>query len=185
MIMELYCMIGTLEIGCKCIGSICILIGISCFAMCMNKSLDERLYQLNILYSLLIQLKNEMKYLYNLLPDCFEHLSQREGPFSEWFHRMAERLTKCEKEDFIKIWDSELEWLSVHSALEEEDVSLLYDLGRKLEESDITIKLQSIDYVLLHLEKNKNEYQKLLVQKKKLCTSMCAFVGALTLIILL
>lgn len=174
-----------MELLCKIMGSVFVVAGSIYTACNINRTMEKRVIDLRRLYSILLQLKSEMQYMGNTLPECFTRLKEgAEEPFFSWLDEMVVRLEE-EGAVFRKIWLEELEKLCVISSFEQRDMEPLKELADKLGSADITVQLKSIDYVLLHIEQNRKELEGELKEKKKVVTSLSLFAGMLTLILLL
>jgi stage III sporulation protein AB len=171
---------------CKILGSVLVVGGSGYLAASINGTLEQRNRELRKLYSILLQLKSEIQYMGNTLPECFAHLGKGEKqPFSTWLTGLAKRLEQKEESTFNVIWTEELTGLFRDSALEQGDVALLEELADKLGSSDVTAQLKAIDYTLIHIEQSRKVLEQELKQKKKVVTTLSLFMGMLTLILLL
>ncbi|MBQ4059124.1 MAG: stage III sporulation protein AB [Lachnospiraceae bacterium] len=170
----------------KLAGAICIMGATGYFAVSMNQTMELRKQELRKLYSLLIQLKSEIQYMYNPLPESFAKLAKSaKEPFSTWLFDMVNTLEEKEEITFSDVWKEGVENLHKHSALEKEDVEPLKELADKLGSEDVSSQLKAIDYAVLHLEGNRTVLEKDLGQKKKVTVTLSLFCGAMTLILLL
>lgn len=171
---------------CKLTGSVLVM-GAACyFAINMNQSFENRNLELRKLYSILLQLKSEIQYMGNTLPESFQKLSRHaKEPFLAWLNRLTVKMEQKEETSFQEIWKEELEYLYQNSALEKEDVEPLQELSDKLGSMDVTAQLKAIDYALLHIERNRNLLEGELSQKKKVVITLSLFCGFMTLILLL
>lgn len=171
---------------CKVAGSVLIVSGSLYIAISMNRTMEQRAIDLRRLYSILLQLKSEMQYMGNTLPECFMQL--REGcceSFCAWLDELVSRLKQEEGNVFRIVWMDALDKLYSESALEEKDIEPLKELSDKLGNADVTAQIKAIDYVLLHIEQNRKELEGELKEKKKVVTSLSIFAGMLALILLL
>ena len=201
----------TVVLFCKFMGAICVMSATGYLALNINQMMELRSRELRKLYSILLQLKSEIQYMANTLPECFRNLSKgAKEPFTGWLTGLCDSMEKEEavywvsgdlavaKEDFTdgkknkkesagfaEIWQEQLEDLYQHSALEKEDLEPLYELADKLGMVDMTAQLKAIDYVLLHIEKNRTTLEGELGQKKKVVATLGMFWGFMTLILLL
>ena len=148
--------------------------------------MEERKQELRKLYSLLVQLKSEIQYMCNTLPDCFSKLAkQTKSPFCDWLMELAERMEKKEDVLFQEIWKEELQYLYEISSLQWADIEPLEELADKLGTADTIAQLKAIDYALLHIEKNRSVFETEINQKKKVILTLSFFFGFMTLILLL
>lgn len=171
---------------CKLAGAVFVMCAAGYFAVSMNRILEKRNLELRKLYSILLQLKSEIQYMGNTLPESFQKLSYHaKEPFSEWLGRLTMRMEQKEETSFQEIWKEELEYLYTCSSLEREDVEPLQELSDKLGSMDVTAQLKAIDYALLHIERNRNILEGELEQKKKVVITLSLFCGFMTLILLL
>lgn len=171
---------------CKITGSLFILGAAGYFAYNLNQMLEKRNRELRKLYSILLQLKSEIQYMCSTLPECFRKLAKYEKePFGIWLSVMAQRMEEKEKVSFADIWREELTHLYEESALGTEDIEPLKELSDKLGSMDITAQLKSIDYALLHIERNRSLLEEEMKQKKKVVVTLSLFCGFMTLILLL
>jgi stage III sporulation protein AB len=175
-----------MDLFCRVLGGVLVVGGSGYLAYSINGTLEQRNRELRKLYSILLQLKSEIQYMCNTLPECFSHLGKGEKqPFSSWLLGLAKRLEQKEENTFETIWREELNGLFKTSALEQGDVDLLDELADKLGSSDVTAQLNAIDYTLIHIEQSRSELENELKQKKKVVTTLSLFMGMLTLILLL
>lgn len=156
------------------------------FAVSVNQTRELRKKELRKLYSILLQLKSEIQYMNNPLPESFVKLAKGAGePFQTWFFDMTQLLEDKEKITFADVWNEGIKKLHANSTLESEDIEPLYELADKLGTSDISAQLKAIDYALIHLERNRTTVEAELEQKKKVTLTLSLFCGAMTLIMLL
>lgn len=175
-----------IEILCKLIGSSFVLASSLHFAWYMNKTVESRYEQLQMLYNMLNGLKGEIMYMGETLPESFLNLSDKCGkPINKWLENMADELMKDRKYSFDKIWSESLEDLYTDSCLEREDIDLLLELKDKLGSSDIDTQVKAIEYVLLRIEEKRTLLKEELKDKKRAIMSIGFFAGAMILIILL
>lgn len=171
---------------CKMTGAVFVLGAAGYFAFNLNRMLERRNLELRKLYSILLQLKSEIQYMCNPLPECFKKLAKYENaPFGIWLLKMAEGMEKKEKSSFADIWREELEYLYEQSALEKEDIEPLRELSDKLGNMDVTAQLKAIDYALIHIERNRTVLEGEMKQQKKVVVTLSLFCGFMTLILLL
>lgn len=91
-----------MEIVCKIIGSGLVIGGTLYFSCFLNQQLDEKNRQLRRLYSLLTQLKSEIYYMANPLPECFSQLAKSE---QEPLISLADKLGKPDVSAQLKAID--------------------------------------------------------------------------------
>lgn len=172
--------------GCKLLGAVCVLGAALYGGMSFSQSYDNRFWQLRHIYSILLQLKSELEYMNTTLPECFLHLGEcSKEPMKTWLLQIGTDLEKQEGESFFSIWTKNLPMLFDSSALLQEDISLLEELGDKLGAQDGQSQMKAIDYTLLQLERNRISLEKEMKEKKKVVTTIAMFVGLITLIVLL
>lgn len=151
----------------------------------LSRTMDMRNRELRSLYSVFLQLKSEIQYMGNPLPECFMTLSNgAKEPLKEWLSALADKLENKENAGFSDIWKEELNHLDEISALQSEDLEPLRELSDKLGIADITAQLKAIDYGLLHIERNRTMLEEEMEQKKKVIVTLSLFCGFMTLIIL-
>lgn len=156
------------------------------FAVSVNQTMDLRKQELRKLYSILLQLKSEIQYMNNPLPESFIKLAYgAKEPFCSWLSDMVQMLEGKDDITFSDVWREGVDRLYKSSALEKEDTDPLCELADKLGTGDISSQLKSIDYTLLHLEGNRTALEAELGQKKKVTLTLSLFCGAMTLILLL
>lgn len=201
----------TVVLFCKFMGAVCVMGAMGYLSLNINQTMEMRSRELRKLYSILLQLKSEIQYMANTLPECFRNLSKgAKEPFKDWLiglcgsmekedpmYLLGKRCAAIEEEfadgdknekesaGFAEIWREQLEYLYQNSALEKEDLEPLYELADKLGTVDVTAQLKAIDYVLLHIEKNRVTLEGELGQKKKVVATLGMFWGFMTLILLL
>lgn len=170
----------------KMAGAVLIMGATGYFAVSMNQTLELRKQELRKLYSILVQLKSEIQYMCNPLPESFHKIAGGvKEPFSIWFSDMVQTLEQKEEITFSDVWTEGIDNLHRNSALNKEDVEPLRELADKLGTGDISSQLKAIDYALLHLEGNRTELEAEMKQKKKVTLTLSLFCGAMTLILLL
>lgn len=175
-----------MELLCKILGGILVMGGSGYFALSINRGLEQRVVELRRLYSLLLQLKSEIQYMGNTLPESFRSLSEGAAPpFFAWLFSLAERLENDSTSTFCIVWQESLDELCELSYLEESDIALLRELSDKLGTADVTAQLKAIDYVLLHIEQKRKDLEGEIKEKKKVVASLSLFAGVLILIMLL
>ncbi|MBQ9983708.1 MAG: stage III sporulation protein AB [Lachnospiraceae bacterium] len=173
-------------IMCKLFGAICVLGATGYFAVNMNQVLEQRKRELRKLYSILLQLKSEIQYMCNPLPESFLKMTVPEnGVFSQWMTYVCQQLEEKEEITFSVVWRESLSYLQTYSALEAEDVEPLGELADKLGTGDVSSQLKAIDYALLHIERNRKTLEDQINQKKKVTVTLSLFCGVMTLICLL
>lgn len=167
-------------------GAFFLLSGAGYFAFNLNQIVENRNKELRRLYSILLQLKSEIQYMYNTLPESFEKIATNEKePFQEWLQILAKKLQGKESATFLEIWKQELDYLYKKSCLEKEDIVLLFELSDKLGSADIAAQMKAIDYVLISLEKKRTILENEMVQKKKVIITLSLFLGFVMLILLI
>lgn len=170
---------------CKLAGIIFVMGAAGYLSLSMGQNLDRRKCELRGLYSIFIQLKSQIQYMGDTLPECFEILSKgSKGALSDWLMGLTERLNTKQDMGFSKIWQEELDRLYQISALAPEDVEPLRELGDKLGAADAAAQLKAIDYALLHMERNRQALEETMEQKKKVIVTLSLFGGFMTLLIL-
>lgn len=171
---------------CKLAGTICVMGAAGYLSVSLNQTMDRRNRELRSLYCIFIQLKSEIQYMADTLPECFLTLSKgAKPPLDEWLRILAEKMEKKENAGFSDIWKEELNHLYSISALAQEDLEPLKELADKLGIVDVTAQLKAIDYALLHIERNRTVLEEEMGQKKKVIVTLSLFCGFMTLIILL
>ena len=171
---------------CKTAGVVFIMGAAGYFAVSINQTMEKRKVELRRLYSILLQLKSEIQYMGNTLPESFQKLSlQSKEPFCSWLSHLASRLEMQEEGTFESIWKEELEYLYQQAALQKEDMEPLQELSDRLGSMDMTAQLKAIDYALLHIERNRTTMEAELGQKKKVVVTLSLFCGFMTMILLL
>lgn len=170
----------------KLAGSLFVLCAAVYYGKNINETYDNRLIQLRHLYSMLLQLKSEMSYMNETLPDCFFQLGKNaKEPLKQWLQQLSTDLEHQEDTSFSIVWRNNLQNLGKISDLKSEDILLLEELADKLGTTDGKSQMKAIDYVLLQLERNRTCLQQEIKDKKKVVTTITLFVGFVTLIILL
>lgn len=171
---------------CKIAGIVCVLGASGYLSVNLNRFLEMRRRELRRLYSILLQLKSEIQYMGNTLPECFKTLSEGANePFEEWLFSLSDRMEAKDNSSFADIWTEELEHLYQKSALESEDLEPLRELSDKLGNVDTTSQIKAIDYALIHIERNRTVLEAEMSQKKKVVATLSLFGGFMTLILLL
>ncbi len=170
---------------CKLAGIVFVMGAAGYLSLSMGQNLDRRKCELRGLYSIFIQLKSQIQYMGDTLPECFETLSKgAKGILADWLVGLAERLNLKQDMVFSEIWSEELNRLYQISALVKEDVEPLRELGDKLGSADVDAQIKAIDYALLHMEKNRQTLEETMEQKKKVIVTLSLFGGFMTLLIL-
>lgn len=169
---------------CKVSGAVFIMGAVIYFAFSYNQTMELRNKELRKLYSILLQLKSEIEYMCNTLPECFLKLSKNEQePFKGWLMSIVKRMEEEKEATFMEIWQEEFVPLLEKSALTKEDVEPLLELSDKLGNADSSSQIKAIDYALLHIEGNRTSLEGELTQKKKVVMTLSLFVGFMTLIL--
>lgn len=175
-----------MAIACKLLGSCFVVVAAFDFAKNYNAALEQRKKELRKLYSLLLQLKSELQYMSNTLPESFEKLAKvSPTPFGEWLNELTKLLETREDIIFSEAWLSKLDMLYQNSCLEKEDIEPLKELADKLGSYDLSAQLKAIDYTVLHIERNRNTLEEQIEQKKKVILTLSLFCGFMTLIFLI
>lgn len=171
---------------CKIVGAVCIMGASGYLSVTINQSMERRNQELRKLYSIFLQLKSEIQYMANTLPECFSNLSKcAKDPFREWLLAISECMEEQDSTSFADIWQEALQHLYKISALELQDLEPLQELSDKLGTVDTISQLKAIDYALLHIERNRTALEGEISQKKKVVTTISLFCGFMTLILLL
>lgn len=174
-----------MELFCKMTGALLVVGSAWFFAGDKALELDTRLSQIMQLYSILLQLKSELKYMNSTLPECFLELAKHvNAPFDRWLssmgYEMENERTKC----FADIWMERLDELQTESVLSKKEIELLGELQDKLIASDVDASLKAIDYVLIRLEEGRELLKNEMQQRKKVLLSLCLFAGFIIVILL-
>lgn len=173
-------------LGCRLIGSVCILAAALYCGTSISQTYDNRYWQLRHLYSILLQLKSQLGYMNTTLPECFLNLGEHaKEPMKTWLLQIAKDLENQEEASFSVIWTRNLQSLFDISALLKEDIAILQELADKLGSQDGQSQMKAIDYILLQIESNRAGLEKEMKEKKKVATTIAMFVGLITVIILL
>ena len=171
---------------CKIVGGVFVMGATGYLAFSVNQTFEQRKQELRKLYSILLQLKSEIQYMCNPLPESFEKLAQgANDPFASWLYSIAGKLDEKQMITFEVAWVEGLEMLSLNSSLNKGDIDPLYELKDKLGSGDVTAQLRAIDYALLHIEGCRTILEGELEQKKKVTFTLSLFCGAMTLLLLL
>ncbi len=170
----------------KIVGGTLVMGAAGYFAISVNRGVELRKQELRRLYSILVQLKSEIQYMCNPLPESFQKMALgARAPFSEWLSKIACLLEENQNISFATAWMKGADYLYQISALQDEDIEFLKELGDKLGSGDITAQLKVIDYVLLQIEENRKQLENEFSQKKKVTVTLSLFCGAMTLLLLL
>lgn len=157
-----------------------------CYARECSNALELRMIQLRQLYSILIQLKSELKYMNSTLPECFHNLSCHiEEPFAKWMNQLALSMENERNKSFDVIWSEKLGCLYEDSVLEDKDIELLKELKDKLGTADADAGIKAIDYVLVRLEENRDFLKNEMRGKQKVTLSISLFAGFMVVILLM
>lgn len=171
---------------CKAAGAALVMGAAAYFAMNISRTMERRNLELRKLYSILLQLKSEIQYMYSPLPECFRKISvHTKEPFCSWLGNLSGRLEEKGASSFCEIWLEEAGYLYDNSALEMMDIEPLKELSDKLGSMDVEVQVKAIDYTLLHIERNRTILESELGQKKKVAATLSMFGGFMTLILLL
>lgn len=169
----------------KLAGGGCVLVAAFGIANSLNTTLEQRKKQLRLLYGLLLQLKSEIQYMGNTLPESFRNLSKgTSNPFSDWLTELAKRLEDNQEIIFETAWKDSLIKLQEQSCLLLEDVEPVLELSKRLGSADSNATLKAIDYALIHIERNRIDLEKEMEQRKKVISTLSMFAGFLVLILL-
>ena len=170
----------------KASGAILVMGAAAYYAMNMSRTMERRSVELRKLYSILLQLKSEIQYMYSPLPECFRKMAvHAREPFRLWLTALADRLEEQGGDSFGAIWQEEAAHLYDNSALEQADTDCLKELSDKLGSLDVQVQVKAIDYTLLQLERNRTILESEMGQKKKVIATLSMFGGFMTLILLL
>lgn len=171
---------------CKLAGCVCVMGAAGYFAISVNQTMENRKQELRKLYSILLQLKSEIQYMCNPLPDSFAKLARNaREPFSQWFVYLSEQLERKEMLTFSEVWREGVTYLGEISSLAKEDIEPLCELSDKLGSGDTEAQMKALDYALLHIERNRMSLEDEIQQKKKVTVTLSLFCGAMTLLLLL
>ena len=171
---------------CKLAGAVCVLGAAGYLSANINHSMELRKQELRRLYGILLQLKSEIQYMANTLPESFHNLSYgAQEPFKEWLNVMSMRIEEKDNTSFADIWQEELQHLHQKSFLEWKDIAPLRELSDKLGCVDTLSQIKAIDYAILHIERNRTGLEEEISQKKKVVTTLSMFGGFMILILLL
>ena len=163
----------------KMLGILCIVSGSSGLGFLYARELELRLIELKQLQQMLLQLRGEIRYMHQPLPDAFWHLS-RKAPvlFVDFLTKMAQELQKRDGQSAEEIWKRNLKKCLIGLHLDKQEQKDLEKLGSMLGYLDVDMQLNALDYYLEQLKESSLRATEVSKTQKKLYQSMGILGGA-------
>ena len=169
----------------KILGSVLVLACSAGLGAAGSLDLKRHCMELRLLKQAVYMLRGEIKYSKAPLPEAFAALAERiPGPFSEFFARLAEEMSRPGGKNLDVLWKEEIGHSLRQSSLKRDEKEKLGQLGEGLGYLDLEMQLSTIELYLEQLEEDIALSQEEIRTKQKLYQSL-GVAGGIFLVILL
>lgn len=149
----------------KAAGCVLVVSGASGYGFWMASNYKERLSFLEQLRQTFFLLKGQILYANATLPEAFDVVGRRtEGPVSELFLQVAERMDRQQGEPFCQIWKEETARFSGAALMAKADRQSLEALGehlgfldRDMQERNLLLYLEQLDLAIEEMRSHQKE----------------------------
>lgn len=163
----------------KLLGILCIVSGSSGLGFLYARELELRLMELRQLQQMLLQLRGEIRYMHQPLPDAFWHLSEKAPAlFVDFLTKMAQELQKRNGQSAEEIWKKNLKECLQGLHIDGQEQKDLEKLGSMLGYLDVDMQLNALDYYLEQLKESSLRVAEVSKTQKRLYQSMGILGGA-------
>lgn len=170
----------------KIAGSIAVLTACSGFGFYYGSELERRIRELNELRSIFLLIRGDIRYLKTSLPEAFDAAAVRSpGTFEAFFRRISDSLSECVMESFQEAFIKAAGETLGNTALKQQDILLLNQLGGMFGRMDTDMQLNALDWYLEQLEETIKALTKDAARKVTLSKSLGILGGIFLLVILL
>lgn len=169
----------------KIIGSLLFVSATSFIGLDWSKRLSKRPQQIRMLIQSLQLLEAEMGYSQLRLQQIFLILSQKiDAPIGLFYGHLGRELSSI-TEDFIMIWDKELECLQGESDLKSNEIDILKQFGRHLGHHTFNEQEKHITLTIYYLQHELEEANEVKQKYEKMAKSLGVLIGIFIVLLLL
>jgi len=170
----------------KVIGCLLIIVGCTFVGFMYGEKFNKRVIQLNELDKSIIQLKNEIVYIYTTLPNAFLNVSKKcIYPIGSLYIDARNMLVNNKVDSVYEAFELSIKKNEDKLYLNDNDIKILSDLTKNLGESDIEGQINIFELTLKNLEKQIKTAESLKNKNLKMCRYLGFTVGAVIVIILI
>ena len=170
----------------KVIGCLLIIIGCTYIGFMYSENFNKRVLQLNELEKSIIQLRNEIIYIYTTLPEAFLNVSQKSiDPIRQFYLHARNLLINNQVNSVYEAFRLSIKENEDKLYLTDIDIKILMDLAKNLGESDIEGQINIFELAIKNLEKQIKTAENLRNKNLKMYRYLGFTIGAVIVIILI
>lgn len=169
----------------KVIGSILVAAGSFGLGLSFYLDLKKRLWNLEYMYKICMNLESEIRYGHSSIPDiCFRMSGILENPYGEFFYDVYDKMQENDGTAFGNIWENECSNLYGKLPVKPEEFALFREFTVVGNSPDINLQEEAIQCQMQKLEHTVAILKNEVVKKGKMYTSL-GLIGGLFIIIVL
>lgn len=170
----------------KGIGSVLIVVATSLIGYGFGLDLQKHLEEQRYLRQIIFMIRGEIRYAKTPLSEVLEHVGKRsKDPYRSWFQTLAAQLRERSGNSFQTLWEQTMKTYLIQSALSQEDLEQLRELGQNLGYLDGEMQIRTIDLYLERLELAIEKTREDLTAKKRLYNYLGVMSGILIAVVLI
>lgn len=170
----------------KMFGCMIILISSSLLGIIYGENLKRRFVQLQEIEQAIYQLKNEIIYSHNSLPDIFHNVSRKcKEPISNVFKETARLLHDHDVEGVYEAFKTIFKKNNSKLNLKEYDIEIVLNLARTLGQLDIEGQQSMLNLALNNIKKQLDSAEKIMEKNIKMYRYLGFSFGAILVIMML
>ncbi|CAG7840972.1 stage III sporulation protein AB [Clostridium novyi B str. ATCC 27606] len=170
----------------KILGCALVLISSSLLGFIYGQNLKKRFFQLKEIEQAVYQLKNEMLYSHNSLPDIFNNVSEKcDKPICDIFKEISKLLYDQEVESVYEAFKKSLINNSLKLNLKKYDIDIILNLSKSLGESDIDGQQSMLTLTLRNINSQLDSAEKVMQKNIKMYRYLGFSLGAILVIMML
>lgn len=170
----------------KLIGCLLILGGTTIGGILYGDTYRKRLIQLKELERAILQLQNEISYIYTTLPEAFLKIANKsKEPIKCIFERVSELLLTNKVDSVYEGLSKAIEANIDKLSLNHEDIDIFLDLSKNLGESDVESQHSIFNLAISNMKKQINEAEILKSKNLKMYRYLGFSLGAMLVILLI
>ncbi|EDS77917.1 stage III sporulation protein SpoIIIAB [Clostridium massiliodielmoense] len=170
----------------KILGSILVLVSSSLLGFIYGENLKKRFFQLEEMEQALYQLKNEIVYTHNSLPDIFMSVgSKGTKPIGDIFKRVSNLLYEHQVESVHEGFKKALSENKKQLNLKKYDIDILLNLSKSLGESDIEGQQNILTLTIRNIKSQLDSAKNVMEKNIKMYRYLGFSFGAILVIMML
>ena len=170
----------------KILGGLIIFLSMTALGLKKSVVVEKRLDILNEFEKSLVLLKGEIKYSAASLPESVLSVSNRtNGMIRDFYKNVCETILNSPEVLFSKVWEDECRKTFSLEEINQEDLSLIIDLGSQLGHLDVDMQIKNIELCINRLKERQLDATEDIKNKSKLYKTLGISGGALLTLSLL